>query len=782
MSVDGFCIEGSCSYEELFHKPKEKHFQDNLKELWSSKLFCDVRIRVDESEFQSHKCVLYTQSPYFKKLLSTEIKNSVDSDVIVLKKLRDSQSFGLVLQYVYTDQILINCENVCSILEIGNFLGIEALKRDCFSFLVKVINPKNAITLQKVADLYDNAELLEKSNQIIWKQFNKLESDFKELIKEELDYVMSLRKSQDSSDDMEEKVFNAVISWTNHDLDNRKEFLAVLLEKVDFNKMSATFLKNVVSKNDLVRSDMNCSSKLIDILAAKFMEKAESAASKKTSSDENHQHDTSSSDVTRKTPSRSPAPAIANRRKPRSTKPVHYNDEEEDDDNTDEVLQQRFNQNDVPFNYFGGMDGGGKRDLSSSARLQTAYAYGMEANDAKQQVDYPAALMQNLQQNSHHLKSSGGFNALLFPSSKSSHNSKYTSGSLAPNFDRSLYANHFAFHPNNHPKFNDKLEEQQQMVVVDDGEVPQCSICGLYAIQGFNKVGNDIVCKACAVYLPPSSRGGNQVGGNKLVGKNRTRRAGVVQTAGGGLQMCINCQATTTTLWRRNPEGKLVCNACGLYQKLHGIPRPITMKKDRIQTRNTKPRMYGKGGKKALSSGAGGGKEKRLKTNHPAAVEGGGVLPGDVIYSTNDTTNKQNSSQQQQDDNENSLTVSPPLADDNSGRVVAVSPISGSGNFASSSGDALNETLMDSSDEHHSPSSYHHQHPMVVMGVEGDDMLKQEHLDSKVFELHEGGGKLPSTSGDGDSDGSNSSGSKFPPPFARFSEFEPIVKIEPATL
>ena len=62
---------------------------------------------------------------------------------------------------------------------------------------MKVINPKNAITLQKVADLYDNADLLEKSNCIIWEQFNKLESDFKELIKEELDYVMSLRKSRD---------------------------------------------------------------------------------------------------------------------------------------------------------------------------------------------------------------------------------------------------------------------------------------------------------------------------------------------------------------------------------------------------------------------------------------------------------------------------------------------------------------------------------------------------------------------------------------------------------
>jgi len=31
-----------------------------------------------------------------------------------------------------------------------------------------------------------------------------------------------------------------------------------------------------------------------------------------------------------------------------------------------------------------------------------------------------------------------------------------------------------------------------------------------------------------------------------------------------------------------------VCNACGLYQKLHNTPRPMTMKKEMIQTRNRK--------------------------------------------------------------------------------------------------------------------------------------------------------------------------------------------------
>ena len=51
---------------------------------------------------------------------------------------------------------------------------------------------------------------------------------------------------------------------------------------------------------------------------------------------------------------------------------------------------------------------------------------------------------------------------------------------------------------------------------------------------------------------------------------------------------CINCNTTTTTLWRRNAEGDSVCNACGLYFKLHNVSRPVKMKKEGIQTRNRK--------------------------------------------------------------------------------------------------------------------------------------------------------------------------------------------------
>lgn len=55
---------------------------------------------------------------------------------------------------------------------------------------------------------------------------------------------------------------------------------------------------------------------------------------------------------------------------------------------------------------------------------------------------------------------------------------------------------------------------------------------------------------------------------------------------------CTNCNTSKTPLWRRNPQGDPLCNACGLFQKLHGETRPLRFKSDVIKKRNrqSKPR------------------------------------------------------------------------------------------------------------------------------------------------------------------------------------------------
>ncbi|KAK4458473.1 putative nitrogen catabolic enzyme regulatory protein area [Cladorrhinum samala] len=58
------------------------------------------------------------------------------------------------------------------------------------------------------------------------------------------------------------------------------------------------------------------------------------------------------------------------------------------------------------------------------------------------------------------------------------------------------------------------------------------------------------------------------------------------QTDSSAPTTCTNCFTQTTPLWRRNPDGQPLCNACGLFLKLHGVVRPLSLKTDVIKKRN----------------------------------------------------------------------------------------------------------------------------------------------------------------------------------------------------
>lgn len=51
------------------------------------------------------------------------------------------------------------------------------------------------------------------------------------------------------------------------------------------------------------------------------------------------------------------------------------------------------------------------------------------------------------------------------------------------------------------------------------------------------------------------------------------------------LVSCQNCGTVTTPLWRRDNEGHIICNACGLYLKMHHQHRPVTLSRGMIKRR-----------------------------------------------------------------------------------------------------------------------------------------------------------------------------------------------------
>ncbi|KAI8364855.1 hypothetical protein EDC96DRAFT_510605 [Choanephora cucurbitarum] len=151
---------------------------------------------------------------------------------------------------------------------------------------------------------------------------------------------------------------------------------------------------------------------------------------------------------------------------------------------------------------------------------------------------------------------------------------------------------------------------------VESVSATECANCGTTTTPLWRRGPNgETICNACGLYLkarntlrPPTlkrtvhkktqpvNNEKNDCGGGTCPGGGQCNGTGGSTSCAGcpafnqhqvnrQTLICANCRTTTTPLWRRDEQGNTICNACGLYYKLHNVHRPVSMKRSVIKRR-----------------------------------------------------------------------------------------------------------------------------------------------------------------------------------------------------
>jgi len=204
---------------------------------------CDAILNCGKEQFNVHKCIAISASDLFKTLFSTKL-NEADQVVFHVQST-DSQQVKVVLDYIYSESVTINEDNIYEIIACSDYFMLQNLKDRCCHFLNKYINHENLFEIFACAEMYNLESVKEDVAEYFhvnsWEIFNK--SLFTSLSIETLSKLFKV----ECYHKCEELAFVALLHWVKRDIDKRQHLVSSLVQLLDYKRFSVEMLKSFLS-------------------------------------------------------------------------------------------------------------------------------------------------------------------------------------------------------------------------------------------------------------------------------------------------------------------------------------------------------------------------------------------------------------------------------------------------------------------------------------------------------------------------------------------------------
>lgn len=241
---------------------KEVPFSENvLKEMNDFRkegFLCDVTLNVRGVFLNAHRNVLAASSPYFRALFTSEMRESQDNSIEI--KDLSTQVMEDILTYLYSGSVILTESNAIELTVAADYMFLPKLKQMGTKFVSENLTAANCLGVISIAEKYDFKELRDHAQTYTLENFSTVaqSEEFEKLSVEQLLAVISC----DDLVTKEVEVYEAIVRWTDFQIDERRSHFDALFGRVRLIFLPRCYIVDVVKEEELVKNSAACQKSL----------------------------------------------------------------------------------------------------------------------------------------------------------------------------------------------------------------------------------------------------------------------------------------------------------------------------------------------------------------------------------------------------------------------------------------------------------------------------------------------------------------------------------------
>jgi kelch-like protein 10 len=234
-----------------------------VKYLRKKNFICDAVLRLEDGRnFPVNREMLSACSAYFRTLLTT--LHSKEKTDLLLPGVT-SETLSLILEYAYKRNVNINQKNVCLLLESADYFSVLRLLEVCCEFLKSILVPENSIGIMRFAGDHGCFSLEDDACRFVMRKFVQVSKQSDQLLNLPLKELQAILGADKLNVKSEQAVWECVLRWIHHDIENRKGHILGLMKRVRLDLFGTKYvLKNIINQPYVTGND-ECLPFLMDI-------------------------------------------------------------------------------------------------------------------------------------------------------------------------------------------------------------------------------------------------------------------------------------------------------------------------------------------------------------------------------------------------------------------------------------------------------------------------------------------------------------------------------------